>query len=339
MKVCIIGAGSFGTVLASVAASNRHDVALWSHRPEHSQQMSQQRVNAKYHPTMHLDERITATSNLNEACADADLVVLSVPSKAMRSVCSSVAPHLPSGVGLVSTTKGIHADGFLLMSEVIERACPGHPVGVLSGPNLAAEIAQRHLTASVIASPDSNLRDTARLALANKYLRLYSATDRVSVELSGALKNIYAIACGLAAALDVGSNTQAALVTRALAEMSRLASYLGGNPLTFLGLAGVGDLMVTCTSPLSRNYRVGWLLGQGRSLSEAEAEIGQVAEGINTLKLVHQKAQDLDVVMPIAAGLYEVIFGNKPARQVAVKLMQAAHTSDVEFVLPRKPGP
>lgn len=248
MKVCVVGAGSFGTVLSSVAASNGHDVALWCHRSEHASQLNDTRINARYHPNLRLDPRILATSDMAAACANAELVIVSVPSKAMSEVCQTLAPHLPRGVGLVSTTKGIQEDGFLLMSEVIERGCPGHSVGVLSGPNLAAEIAQRHLTASVIASPDSQLRDVARMALANKYLRLYSATDRVSVELGGALKNIYAIACGLAAAMEVGSNTQAALMTRALAEMSRLASHLGGNPMTFLGLAGVGDLFVTCTS-------------------------------------------------------------------------------------------
>lgn len=339
MHVSVIGAGSFGTVLASVAAANHHRVSLWCHTQAQADLINTQRCNPRYHPELTLGTGILATSDLAASVAEAELVILSVPSKAMADVCERLSPHLPAGVGLISTTKGIQADGFLLMSEVIEATCPGHPVGVLSGPNLAAEIADRHLTASVIASPDGGLRDQARAALSNKYLRLYSATDRISVELGGSLKNIYAIASGLAAALQVGSNTQAALITRALAEMSRLASYLGGNPMTFLGLAGVGDLMVTCTSPLSRNYRVGWLLGQGKSLAEAEAEIGQVAEGINTLRLVHAKAKELGVVMPIVEGLHEVIFGQRPARQVAVKLMQAAHTSDVEFVLPRKPGP
>ena len=338
MRLAVIGAGSFGTVLASIALANGHTVRLWCRTQAQADQINQTGVNERFHPGLVLHD-VQATSDLDVAVSDAELVVLSVPSKGMSDVCSKLSAFLPEGVGLVSTTKGIQASGFLMMSEVIEQACPGHPVGVLSGPNLAAEIAQRHLTASVIASPSAPLREKATEALGCKYLRLYSATDRVSVELGGALKNIYAIACGLAAALNVGANTQAALMTRALAEMSRLASYLGGNPMTFLGLAGVGDLIVTCSSPLSRNYRIGWHMGQGKSLAEAEAEIGQVAEGINTLSLIHQRALEMGVVMPIVEGLYEVIHSNKPARQVAVKLMQAAQTSDVEFVLPSQPGP
>lgn len=338
MRVAVIGAGSFGTVLASVAKSNGHQVTLWARTTAQAEAINQQGVNERYHPKLKL-EGVSASSDLAVVVDCADLVILSVPSKGMAEVCAKLRLLLPANVGLVSTTKGIQADGFLMMSEVIEKACPGHPVGVLSGPNLAAEIAERHLTAAVIASPSAHLRERATQVLGCRYLRLYSATDRVSVELGGALKNIYAIACGLAAALNVGANTQAALMTRALAEMSRLASHLGGNPMTFLGLAGVGDLIVTCSSPLSRNYRVGWLLGQGRTLDQAESEIGQVAEGINTLKLIHAKAQSMGVVMPIVAGLHDVIFGQMPARSVAMKLMQAAHTSDVEFVLPHTPGP
>ena len=338
MKVAVIGAGSFGTVLANVAEANGHQVSLWCRTAEQAQQIQDSGTNARFHPKLRLDS-VQASSDIGVVVDGADLVILSVPSKGMREVCLTLAPVLAPAVPIVSTTKGIQADGFLLMSEVIERACPGHPVGVLSGPNLAAEIAQRHLSAAVIASPSAALREAATQALGCRYFRLYSATDRVSVELGGALKNIYAIASGLAAALQVGSNTQAALITRALAEMSRLASHLGGNPMTFLGLAGVGDLMVTCTSPLSRNYRVGWHLGQGLSLSAAEQAVGQVAEGINTLELVHQRALSMGVTMPIVSGLYEVIFGQKPARSVAMQFMQAASTSDVEFVLPGVPGP
>ncbi len=338
MRVAVIGAGSFGTVLASVVKANQHQVRIWARSQAQCDQINHTGFNSKYHSKLKLDG-VYASSDFAEVVANADLVILSVPSKAMSEVCLRLAEHLPAGVGLVSTTKGIQADGFLMMSEVIEQACPGHPVGVLSGPNLAAEIAQRHLTAAVIASPSARLRESATYAIGCKYLRLYSATDRISVELGGALKNIYAIACGLAAALNVGSNTQAALMTRALAEMSRLASHLGGNPMTFLGLAGVGDLIVTCSSPLSRNYRVGWLLGEGKTLEQAQQEIGQVAEGVNTLRLIHARALEMGVVMPIVNGLHEVIFGQMPARSVAVKLMQAAHTSDVEFVLPTIPGP
>jgi len=204
----------------------------------------------------------------------------------------------------------------------------------LSGPNLAHEIATRHLTASVVASQSPQVRQLAREAFATKYFRLYSSEDLISVELGGALKNIYAIAAGLADGLGVGQNTKALLITRALAEMSRLSAHMGGNPLSFLGLAGVGDLYVTSVSPLSRNFRIGQALAQGHSLESAESNLGQVAEGVNTLRVVYEQCQRDDIAMPILTALYEVIFGGKPVRQTALQMMQAAHTSDVEFLMP-----
>lgn len=334
MRVAVMGAGSFGTVLADVAAHNDCAVRLYARNPDLVQVLNQSHRNPQYHPELELHHQIHATSDIAEAVEGASLVLLSVPSKAMDGVCQTLAPLLRPEVALLSTTKGIREEGFRLMSQVIAEHLPNNPIGVLSGPNLAHEIAKRHLTASVVASREPRVRELARTAFATRYFRLYSSEDLVSVELGGALKNIYAIAAGLADGLGVGENTKALLITRALAEMSRLSSKMGGNPLSFLGLAGVGDLYVTSVSPLSRNFRVGRALAEGLSLAEAEAQLGQVAEGVNTLRLVHARCAEFDIVMPILDALYQVIFGGKPVRQMAVQMMQAAHTSDVEFLMP-----
>jgi glycerol-3-phosphate dehydrogenase (NAD(P)+) len=334
MQVAIIGAGSFGTVLADIAAHNECSVSFYARRPEMVHAINAFHRNPQYHPELELHESIQASSDLEAVVADADLVLLSVPSKSMDSVCQSLSSVLASDVPLLSTTKGIRANGFKLMSAVISERLPNNPVGVLSGPNLAHEIANRHLTASVVASASPIVRQLARDAFATKYFRLYSSEDLVSVELGGALKNIYAIAAGLADGLGVGQNTKALLITRALAEMSRLSAHMGGNPLSFLGLAGVGDLYVTSVSPLSRNFRVGRALADGHTLESAEKNLGQVAEGVNTLRLVYEQCQRDEVAMPILSALYDVIFGGKPVRQTALHMMQAAHTSDVEFLMP-----
>ena len=207
---------------------------------------------------------------------------------------------------------------------------------MLSGPNLAKEIAQKQLTATVIASSDAELRERVQALLHTSCFRVYASTDTYGVELGGTLKNIYAIAAGLSAALGMGENTKSMLMTRSLAEMSRFAVSLGANPMTFLGLAGVGDLIVTCMSPLSRNYRVGFALGEGKTLEQAVDALGEVAEGVNTLKLVKEKAESLDIYMPLVAGLYEVVFNHAPVKEVARGMMLNVQSSDVEFVLPRQ---
>jgi glycerol-3-phosphate dehydrogenase (NAD(P)+) len=334
MQVAIIGAGSFGTVLADIAAHNQCQVMMFARRPEMVHAINAFHRNPQYHPDLQLHASITASSDLAEVVRGADLVLLSVPSRAMDAICQALAKVLAPNVALLSTTKGIRSEGFQLMSQIIGQRLPSHPVGVLSGPNLAHEIATRHLTASVVASQSPQVRQLAREAFATKYFRLYSSEDLISVELGGALKNIYAIAAGLADGLGVGQNTKALLITRALAEMSRLSAHMGGNPLSFLGLAGVGDLYVTSVSPLSRNFRIGQALAQGHSLDSAESNLGQVAEGVNTLRVVYEQCQRDDIAMPILTALYEVIFGGKPVRQTALQMMQAAHTSDVEFLMP-----
>jgi glycerol-3-phosphate dehydrogenase (NAD(P)+) len=222
------------------------------------------------------------------------------------------------------------------MSQILRDELPEAHVGVLSGPNLAKEVAQHQLTATVIASDDEALRTEVQAALHQSYFRVYASSDTYGVELGGTLKNIYAIAAGLSSALGMGENTKSMLLTRSLAEMSRFAVSMGANPMTFLGLAGVGDLIVTCMSPLSRNYRVGFALGNGQSLDQAVEALGEVAEGVNTIRIVKHKADELQIYMPLVSGLYEVIFNGAHVKQIVKSMMLGEQSSDVEFVLPRE---
>jgi len=332
-RVAVIGGGSFGTAIANIVAENGHDAWLWMRNAGRAEEINTRHTNNEYLPGYTLSEHLRATLDLTEAVAGSDVVFMAVPSSSCREVASQVAQCIDKDAMVVSLTKGIEPSGFRLMSEIIEEEMPAVRLGVLSGPNLAREIASRQLTGSVIASADDELCKHIQQLLHCSYFRVYDSPDRYGVELGGALKNIYAMMAGMGAALGLGQNTQAMLMTRALAEMSRFAVQLGANPLTFLGLAGVGDLIVTCMSPLSRNYRVGYALGEGKPLDDVLAGMDQVAEGINTLKLVRDKAAELNVYMPLANGLYEILYNHRSIADVVGNLMGSEQNIDVEFVL------
>ncbi|MBP5980424.1 MAG: NAD(P)H-dependent glycerol-3-phosphate dehydrogenase [Halomonas sp.] len=336
IKVTVLGGGSFGTALASIAADNGAHVRQWMRDEALVAQINQEHRNGRYLPHYAINPAVHATTDLRSALQGAELVLIAIPSKAFRSVVQAAKPWLTAQQILVSTTKGIEQDSFLLMSQVLTDETGFTHIGVIAGPNLASEIADKQLTATVIASADALTRTRVQQALGCRYFRVYASDDRHGVELGGALKNIYAIAAGMAAALGMGENTRSMLMTRALAEMSRFAVAEGANPMTFLGLAGVGDLIVTCSSNLSRNYRVGYAMGEGRSLEDAISALGQVAEGVNTVKLVCAKAKELGVYMPLAEGLYHVLFDGVPAQDMARTLMMGEQSSDVEFILPRE---
>ncbi|MDO6681121.1 MULTISPECIES: NAD(P)H-dependent glycerol-3-phosphate dehydrogenase [unclassified Oceanobacter] len=331
----IIGGGSFGTVTANILADNNIQAIQWLRNPEIAESINQLHVNEQYLPGIALNSSLRATTTIEEAVVGADVIFVSVPSKSVREVISGFAHLIKPEQGLVSTTKGIEPDGFLLMSQVIRDVFPDNPVGVLSGPNLAKEIARKELAGTVIASENSDLRRDIQEALSCNYFRVYASNDVYGVELGGALKNIYAIVSGFVAALGMGENTKSMIITRSLAEMSRFADAMGANPLTFLGLAGVGDLVVTCMSPLSRNFRVGYAIGQGKTLDQATEELGEVAEGVNTLRYVRAKAEDSGIYMPLVMGAYECLFNGADPGMVARELMTGEHASDVEFALPR----
>ncbi|WP_372865690.1 NAD(P)H-dependent glycerol-3-phosphate dehydrogenase [Spongiibacter sp.] len=332
-KVAIVGGGSFGTAIANIVADNGHDVCLWMRNAERVAEVNAQHTNSAYLPDISLNPALRASAELGDAVKACDVVFVAVPSKSCRDVARQLAPLLAPGTMVVSTTKGIEADSNELMSEVLREELGDVSIGVMSGPNLAKELAAREITGTVIASEDERLTQCIQDLLQSSYFRVYAGSDIYGVELAGALKNVYAIVAGLAAALGVGHNTISMLITRSLAEMSRYAVHKGADPLTFLGLAGVGDLFVTCTSPLSRNYRVGYALGQGRDLNEVVAELGQVAEGVNTLKLLKQQSQQLDIYMPLVNGLYAIIYEGKTVPEVIGDMMWAEQNRDVEFTV------
>ncbi|GGK82880.1 NAD(P)H-dependent glycerol-3-phosphate dehydrogenase [Amphritea balenae] len=334
-KVAVLGGGSFGTVIANLIGTKGEAVNLWMRDVQRAEEINETGENSRYLPGRQLAESITATADMQAALADVDIIFVSIPSSSFRSVIAQAKVYLKPDQIVVSTTKGIEADTFSLMSQILADELPENPIGVLSGPNLAKEIVQQQLTATVIASESEKVRKAVQDILHCAYFRIYASTDMYGVELGGTLKNIYAIASGLSAALGMGENTKSMLMTRSLAEMSRFAVQLGANPMTFLGLAGVGDLIVTCSSPLSRNYRVGFALGEGKSLVEAVESLGEVAEGVNTLRYVKEKADELGIYMPLVRGLFEVVFNGAPVSQVAKMMMLNTQSSDVEFILPR----
>lgn len=328
--IAVLGGGSFGTAIANMAASNRIPAILWMRDSERAIETQQTRENSRYLPGYELHDSLIVSSDLDEVLSKAALVFISVPSRSFRELAQRIAPKIRPGTPVISTTKGIEVEGFKLMSQILEEEIPQAHIGVLSGPNFAREMVRGQITGSVIASEHEDVQATVQEIFSSGSYRVYRNADRYGVELAGALKNIYAIVSGMAEALGTGKNTQAMILTRSLAEMGRFSRELGADPLTFLGLAGVGDLILTCTSDQSRNFRAGYALGQGKNLDEAVEEIGQVVEGVNTLKTVHARAQELDVYMPLVQGLYAIIFEGQNIRRVVSRLMTGEMSYDVD---------
>lgn len=331
VNVAVLGGGSFGTALANIVATNGHSTCLWFRDDERAEQCQKTGENAKYLPGYQLHSQLSVTSSLTNALAEADVVVIAIPSHSYREVVRQAAPLLKRGVMVVSATKGIEAPDFTLMSEILEQELGDVRIGVLSGPNFAKEIVQNQQTGSVLASDDAQMLEMIPQVFSSNTFRVYRSHDKFGVELAGALKNIYAIISGMASALGCGCNTHAMIVTRALAEMGRFANVLGANAMTFLGLAGVGDLILTCSSDLSRNYRVGYAIGKGESLQQILEDMGQVAEGVNTLRVVKLKADQLGVYMPLASALHGILFEQQDIAEVVQSLMTAEMATDVEF--------
>jgi glycerol-3-phosphate dehydrogenase (NAD(P)+) len=318
--VAVLGGGSFGTAVANLLAENGVEVRQWMRDPEQAEAMRNNRENPRYLKGVKIHPGVEPVNDLLATLQACELIFVALPSSALRSV---LAPHaeLLSNKLLVSLTKGIEAHTFKLMSQILEEIAPQARIGVLSGPNLAREVAEHALTATVV--------------LHGRTFRVYASNDRFGVELGGALKNVYAIIAGMAVALGMGENTKSMLITRALAEMTRFAVSQGADPMTFLGLAGVGDLIVTCSSPKSRNYQVGHALGQGLSLDEAVNRLGEVAEGVNTLKVLKAKAEQVQVYMPLVAGLHAILFEGRTLSQVIELLMRGEPKTDVDFISTR----
>ena len=317
----MIGAGSWGTAVAALTARNAPTV-LWARRAELADEIDRTRVNREYLPGFQLPARLRATSDLEEAVTGADVVVMGVPSHGFRDILGQARPYIGPGVPVISLAKGVEQHTLKRMTEVVGEVLPGHRSGVLTGPNLSQEVMAGYPTASVVAVTDDELAiDLQRLFNTDSF-RVYTNPDVVGCEVAGALKNVMAIASGIADGMGFGDNTRATLITRGLAELTRLGVALGGEPLTFAGLAGMGDLVATCISPQSRNHRVGMELGRGRPIDDIVAEMRMVAEGVKTSKAVVDLAARVHVEMPIAEQVVAVLYGGKQASEMVSALMQ-----------------
>ncbi len=323
-KVAVIGAGSWGTAVAALAS---HNVAttLWARRPELAEEIRSTHLNSAYLADFALPDALASTSSLEEAVADASVVVMGVPSHGFRDVLTEAAPHIGAGVPLVSLTKGVEQSTLQRMTEVIADVLPGHDAGVLTGPNLAREVMAGYPAATVIALADGGVAAELQGLFATGAFRVYTNPDVVGCEVAGALKNVMAIAAGVTDGLGFGDNTKAALLTRGLAELTRLGVALGGQPLTFSGLAGMGDLVATCMSTQSRNRHVGEELGKGRTLDEIVTEMKMVAEGVKTSRAVVDLAARHGVEMPIAEQVVALLYeGRTPAEVITALLSRRA---------------
>ena len=320
MNIVVLGSGGWGTALAMLLEQNRHAVTLWSHDPQKAEQLKLKRENPLL-PGVQLPVKLQITNDLN-CLRNAELVVFAPPSFALRAVAKEAAPYLPDGVPLLSVTKGIERGTHLRMSQVIAQETGGeHPIAVLSGPSHAEEVARAMPTGVVAASNRAETAELVQRVFTNERFRVYTHDDMVGVELAGALKNVAALCCGVSDGLGLGDNTKALLITRAMAETSRLAERLGGRKETLAGLAGMGDLIVTCTSMHSRNHRAGILIGQGKSAQEAMDEVGAVVEGYYAARSAHELAQRCGVEMPISTAVYEVLYEGKSAAPLISVLM------------------
>jgi glycerol-3-phosphate dehydrogenase (NAD(P)+) len=324
VRVTVLGAGSWGTTVAALVAG-RHDTVLWARDPEQAQAIDRTRENAKYLAGVPLPDRLRATSDLAEAAGHAQVLIVGVPSSAFRATLTEAAPSVEPWIPVVSLAKGLEQHSRLRMTEVIREVLPGRPTAALTGPNIAREIAGGSAAAAVVATPDLEVAAALQRLLQRGVFRIYTNHDVIGCELGGALKNVIAIASGIAQGLFVGDNTRSAVMTRGLAELTRLGVALGADAATFAGLAGMGDLVVTCMSPHSRNRHVGEQLGLGRPLDEILGEMHMVAEGVRTATTVHEIAEEVGIAMPVCDTVYRVVTGQISASDAYLGLRPAGH--------------
>lgn len=322
--VTIIGAGSWGTALSLVVARNGHAVRLWAREPEVAQSIGQHHRNPYYLPEFDLPASITATTSLQEALSGTDFCLLVVPSHVMREVASTIRAYLRSDTVLVTATKGIENVSLMRMSEVLIDVLGVQfekQIAVLSGPSFALEVAKGEPTAIVAASRSGEISERVQKEFSSQLFRIYTNSDVVGVELGGALKNVVAIATGVVRGLGFGTNSAAAIITRGLAEVARLSIACGARVETMAGLAGLGDLVLTCTGELSRNRYVGVELGRGRKLSEITSGMREIAEGVKTTKAIYELGRRMNIDMPITASMHALLYEDKPALEAASELM------------------
>lgn len=304
--VAVIGAGSWGTTVASMTARNVPTL-LWARRDEVAREINDKHRNSQYLDDAELHPELKATSSLEEAVSSADVLLVAVPTHGFREIVKEIAPHLRPWIPVVSLSKGFEQGTRKRMTEIIEEELPGHPAGVLAGPNLAREIHDGYAAATVVAMPDHSVAQSLQELIHGDVFRVYTGDDVVGVEVAGALKNVLAIAAGMSAGLGTGDNTRALVIARGIAEVTRLGEAMGGNALTFSGLAGTGDIMATCISPLSRNRTVGVQLAEGKTIDEIIEDMNQVAEGVKAAGTAMELSEEYGVEMPIAAEVNAVV--------------------------------
>jgi glycerol-3-phosphate dehydrogenase (NAD(P)+) len=331
VQVTVLGGGSWGTTVAALAAANV-ETLLWARDPDVAREVQDQHTNSAYLGDRQLPESLRATSSLEEAIEHADVLVVGVPSHGIRATLGEAAPYVRPWVPIVSLAKGLEAGTRLRPTQIIAEVLPGHPTGLMSGPNLAREILDGYAAAAAIAIPDDEVACSLQPLFASSRFRVYRNDDVLGSELGGVLKNIIAIAVGMGEGLGVGDNTRAMVITRGLAEMTRLGVAMGANPRTFAGLTGLGDLMATCMSPLSRNRRVGEQLAQGKTIDEVIADMNQVAEGVKTASVVMELAAEHGVEMPIAAEVDAVVNEGRSPEDAYRGLGRLAATSEIHGV-------
>lgn len=333
-KVAVLVAGSWGTALASVLASNHLEVVVWTRNAEQAREINEEHTNNRYLPDIKLSSRLRATTDMDDAVSSAAAIVIVAPSSAMREVSKQLKTCWTKDMLVIHATKGFETESLKRMSTVIseELGCNEGNIVVLSGPSHAEEVIRKCPTTVVVASTDSKAATAAQDLFMNAYFRVYTNRDMIGVELAGALKNIIALGAGMSDGLGFGDNAKAALLTRGLAEISRIGVEMGANPLTFAGLAGIGDLVVTATSRHSRNWRAGSLLGQGKGLDEVLESMGMVVEGIRTTKAAHSISEKFGVQMPIADQLYHVLFEGRDPRSAVEGLMGRDPKTEMEIM-------
>jgi glycerol-3-phosphate dehydrogenase (NAD(P)+) len=334
INVAVLGGGSWGTTVAHLCAQ-KTPTTLWARSSKTVADINDHHRNRCYLPDHQLHPSLRATTELGEALSSADMVVMGTPSQAFRQTLRGAEPHIRPWVPIVSLTKGLEPETGLRMTEVVHDELPGHPVGVLTGPNLAKEIMDGAATASVLAMQDDAVAQALQELFASEAFRVYTNDDLIGCELGGVFKNVIAIAAGMADGMGTGDNTRAALITRGLAEITRIGVAYGGSPLTFSGLAGMGDLIATCISPQSRNRAVGQKLGEGMTIDDVIAEMNQVAEGVKSCRAVQAMAREAGVEAPITDQVVAVCHQGASAREVYARLLHRASRRELHGISDR----
>lgn len=332
-KISIIGSGGWGTAVAVMLAKNGHEITLWSYLQEESDALREKRENVPFLPGIKIPENVVFTAKYEE-CTDAELMITAVPSHAMRATAKGLSKVVKPGQKILNISKGLEEETFCTMSQILEQELPDCEIAVMSGPSHAEEVSRGIPTTNVVAAKSEETANWIQSVVTCPNFRIYTNPDRVGVELGGSLKNVIALCAGISDGMGLGDNTKAALITRGIVEIARLGVAMGAEEETFHGLSGIGDLIVTCTSMHSRNRRAGILLGQGKSLEDAQNEVKMVVEGVKTCRAAYELAQKMGVEMPIVEQTYQVLFGGITPMEACKTLMnrEKKHESEKAFL-------